>query len=141
MKVLGLNGRWYPLDLKRSRINWDRKVSAPQKAVKDFLRPYWDIKGIVVTEETVLPGCGRALRMDLINWNRRIAIEVSPQSSHSFNQFFHKSRVGFSAAVKRDLDKERWAKANEFKHFIELSEEDILKLSPQWLLETYGLTL
>ncbi len=141
MKVRGLNGREYNLNLARSRIDWDRKVSGPQKAVKDFLRPYWNRIGVVATEETVLPGCGRALRMDLINWNRRIAIEVSPQSSHSFNQFFHKSRVGFSAAVKRDLDKELWCKANGFNHFVELGDDDIPLLSPAWFLEHYDITL
>lgn len=141
MRVLGLNGRTYHLKVQDYRVDWDRKVSGPQKRIKDVLRPYWDRPGVVVTEETSLPGCGgKALRMDLMNWNRRIAIEVSPRSSHSFNAFFHRSRVGFGAAVGRDLAKAEWAEANKWT-LIELDDDAIAAFSATWVAEHYDLAL
>ena len=113
MKIKGLYGNnKYNLKLIDYLIDWDREVSKPQKAVKDFLYPYW--KRYIVTEETPIPGS--RLRMDLICWslNPHIVIEVSPESSHSYNQFFHKSKVGFGAAVRRDLNKQMWAERNGF---------------------------
>jgi hypothetical protein len=139
MKVLGLNGRQYPVCLTDYALDWNRKVSKPQKRVKDFLRPYW--VSHVLSEEFAIPGCGkRPLRVDLINWTRQIAVEVSPVSSHSFNQFFHKDRIRFSAAVHRDLKKEEWCKMIGFT-YVELNEKDIDLMSPKWFEETYGITL
>lgn len=138
MRVVGLNGRQYNLKVADYLIDWHpkREVSAPQAEVKRFLYPFW--RTAVVTEETRIPGT--RMRIDLINWTKRVVIEVSPQSSHSYNSFFHKSRVGFSAAVKRDLDKGRWCEANGFT-LCELSEEDIAQLSPAFFLKHYDLTL
>ena len=139
MKVTGLNGRIYPVVIQKYAIDWSHVVSKPQKKVKDFLRPYW--VSHVVSEEFAIPGCGkRPLRVDLINWTRKIAVEVSPRSSHGFNSFFHKSRIGFSAAVRRDLGKEEWCKANGFA-YVELNEDDIEQLSVEWFEDTYGITL
>lgn len=138
MKVTGLNGRIYNLAVSSYLIDWSpkREVSAPQAEVKRFLFPYW--RGHVCTEETRIPGT--RMRLDLLNWTRRIAVEVSPQSSHSFNKFFHRDRARFSAAVGRDLSKAKWCLANGFT-FVELTDDDIPKLSPAWFLEVYDITL
>ena len=61
MKVTGLNGRPYSVNLLKYRIDWDHKVSAPQKAVKDFLRPYWDRFGVVVTDQDSARRAGERL--------------------------------------------------------------------------------
>lgn len=139
MRVTGLNTkRVYNLDVGDYLIDWKpaREVSAPQARVKDFLYPYW--KTQVVTEELRIPGS--KLRIDLINWQRRVAIEVSPSSSHSFNKWFHKDRARFSAAVKRDLDKEQWCVSNRLT-YIELTDEDIEQLSVAWFKTVHKLTL
>lgn len=139
MKIRGLNGRKCSVVLVKYLIDWNHEVSKPQKRVKDFLRKYW--VSHVITEEFPIPGCGkRPLRVDLINWTRKIAIEVSPKSSHGFNQFFHKDKVRFSAAVRRDLSKQKWCEENGFK-YVELTEDDIEVLSPKWFEEVYGITL
>lgn len=141
MTVQGLNGRSYNLVLDSHLINWSpkREVSKPQAAVKKFLYPYW--KRHVVTEECPLKtGKGRPMRSDLINWTRRLAIEISPSSSHSFNAFFHKSRLSFGAAVGRDLDKITWFEKNGFT-LIELGDEDLADLTAKMFLEKHGVTL
>ena len=74
------------INITKYLIDWDYVVSKPQKKVKDFLFPFWKSK--VVLEEFKLPSPSRS-RVDLINLTDRIAIEVSPSGSHSFNPFFH----------------------------------------------------
>jgi hypothetical protein len=138
MKVprFGKPGQMADLSIADYLIDWDRKVSGPQMKVKRFLHPYW--KTHVVTEEARIPGS--LLRVDLINWTRRIAVEVSPTASHSFNRFFHKHRIGFSAAVGRDLGKAEWLEATKLK-LVEVFDADLDTLSPAWFLTNYGITL
>lgn len=112
MKFKTLSGREVNIAVTKYNIDWERKVSKPQKAVKDFLFPWW--RQDHVLEEFMIPGS--RMRIDLLNLSSRVAVEVSPDSSHKFNKFFHKDRVGgFLASVKRDLKKEEWILANDFK--------------------------
>lgn len=117
-------------------IDWSRKVSGPQKAVKEFLYPYW--KRHVVLEEFTVPRT--RWRMDLLNLTRKIAIEVSPGQHQKFNPFFHRNRPNFGAALQRDIKKEEWAIRNGFT-FVEIYQEDIDNLSVQWFQDTYGIAL
>ena len=138
MKLTKLNkpGQFANVNISDYLIDWDRRVSGPQMKVKCFLRPYW--KTHVVTEELVVPGS--RLRVDLIDWTRRIAVEVSPKGTHSFNAFFHKHRIGFSSAVGRDLDKAKWLEENGLK-LVEMFDDDLDALSPAWFQTKYGITL
>lgn len=114
-------GRERNVPYKQYLIKWDRarEVSRPQAETKRFLRAYW--QNDIVLEEFRIPGTKK--RVDLLNVNKGIIVEVSPESSHSFNQFFHGSLAGFRAALKRDLEKEEWARFNGFS-FVELTETD-----------------
>lgn len=116
--------------------DWHKVVSKPQKKVKDFLYPYWN--GCVVLEEFRIPGS--LLRIDLLNLTRKVAVEVSPASTHSFNEFFHKNRFRFGASVRRELDKQEWIEQNGFK-LVEVFEDDLDILSPKWFLEKYDITI
>ncbi len=116
-----LNGRERDISIKRYRVDWDRKVSGPQKAVKDFLRPYWE--NDIVLEEC--PVVGTRSRIDLLNVNKAVMVEVSPESSHSYNAFFHGgSLTRFKDALKRDLSKGDYARINGFD-LVELTEVDL----------------
>lgn len=131
VKVTGLNtSRLYSLKVSDYTIDWRREVSRPQALVKQFLYPYW--KGHIVLEECVIPGS--RTRIDLLNLTRKIAIEVSPSSSHSFNPFFHKNKIKFGQAVKRELDKQRWCETNGFL-YIELTDDDLANLSKKMFAE------
>lgn len=137
MRILDLQGRERNVSWNKHRINWDRKVSGPQMAVKRFLRPYWE--GHAVYEEVQIPGS--RLRVDLINLHIRTVIEVSPAGSHSYNPFFHRgSRLNFTAALKRDLKKQEWAERNDFR-YIELTDDDLNNLSTEWLRTHHQLDL
>ena len=116
-------------------IDWNHKVSGPQKLVKDFLKPYW--KADCILEEFRIPGS--KLRIDLFNISKHIVLEVSPIQHQEFNEFFHKTRAGFLQALKRDMDKRKWAEDNEFT-FIELYEDDLSNLTVKWFAAK-GITL
>lgn len=122
MVFLDLRGRERDISIKRYLIDWEPKkeVSQPQAKTKRFLRPYWEHD--IVVEELVL--CGSRMRADLVNINKRIMVEVSPESSHSYNAFFHGGSLNrFKDAVKRDMLKARWAERNGLT-LVELTETD-----------------
>lgn len=117
-------------------IDWDHSVSRPQKKVKDFLRKYW--ASHIVCEEFRIPGS--LYRIDLINFTRKIVVEVSPAGSHSFNKFFHKSRFRFGAAMDRELKKAEWVMSTGYE-FVEICEDDLGELSKAWFKTKYGIDL
>lgn len=138
MKFFALNSqRQINVNPSKYRIDWDRKVSGPQKKVKDFLYPYW--KNKLILEEFRVPGAD--MRFDLVNLTDRVIVEVSPNSVHrQFNPFFHKNIFNFKESVKRDFMKREWAEKNKFS-FVEIYDEDMPKLSKAWFFETFDIIL
>lgn len=138
MRFKGLNSdKEINISIADYLIDWERTVSGPQKAVKDFLRPFW--KGKVILEEFHLPKT--RYRFDLVNMTDRVIVEVSPQKVHgSFNKFFHKTRQGYANSIKRDLLKQEWAEHNGFV-LVEIYDNDIKQLSREWFREKYGVEL
>lgn len=136
MKVTGLKGdRIYTLKESKYLVDWDYQVSKPQKLVKDFLYRYWN--RFVIGEEVCIPAS--KCRLDLVNFTRRIVIEVSPSSSHSFNSWMHKNRFKFGSFVQRELDKADWCEHNRF-HYVELGDDDLANLSVE-LFRSLGVAL
>ena len=120
MKFLSLKGKVYNVNITDYLIRWDRVVSKPQKAVKDFLYKYW--KNDVVLEEFRCPGS--LLRIDIFNASKRIAVEVSPAQHTSYNEFFHKgNRANYLASLKRDMQKAEFCKVNNII-LVEIFDED-----------------
>lgn len=118
-------------------IDWHKKISKPQKLVKDFLFPFW--KRDQVTEEFVIPGS--ILRIDLFNFTKKIAIEVSPDEYHvNYNPWLHKDRSKFLSKIKNDQDKRDWCTKNNIK-LIELYNEDIQNLSQEYIYNKYQIEL
>jgi hypothetical protein len=133
-----LNGRERDVSIKRYLIDWspEREVSSFQRDTKRFLYPYW--RHDIVLEEFRIPGAG-LLRVDLLNVVKGIMVEVSPESSHSYNAFFHRGSMNvFKDALKRDLAKAKWAEANGFQ-YVEIIGSDF-PLS-QAVFERQGVTL
>lgn len=121
-----LRGQARDISIKRYLVDWGRKVSGPQKLTKDFLRPYWEHD--IVLEEA--PLVGTRSRIDLINANKNVMVEVSPESSHSYNAFFHGGSLNrFKDALKRDLSKDDYARVNGFT-LVTLTDTDF-PLTPE----------
>ncbi len=135
-EYLDINGRPCRIPLNDYRVDWDRKVSGPQKAVKDFLRPYWQFD--FVCEEVRIPR--KLWRLDLYNVSSGIVVEVSPGEVHNeYNPFFHRSVSGFRASLKRDILKARWCELNGLK-CVEVTD-DALPLNIEWFKTHYDITL
>lgn len=122
MTFKDLKGRERNVSIKRYQVDWDgRRVSGPQGRVRDFLRPFW--RHHVVCEEFAIPGAGR-MRADFVNVTERVMVEVSPVGSHEWNPFFHKTLAGYRAALKRDMEKTRWALLNNLI-YVEITDTDL----------------
>ncbi len=61
-------------------------------------------------------------------------VEISPEQHTEFNEFFHKTRAGFLASLKRDMEKRAWAESEGFI-FVEIYADDMEKLSKEWFKE------
>lgn len=123
--------------VSKSKIDWEKKISIPQLVVKQFLFPFW--KNDQVVEEFMIPGS--KLRLDLFNFTKKIAIEVSPDGYHlGYNNWLHKSRINYADKVKKDEEKRNWCEINKIE-LIELHDEDIDILSKENILEKYNISL
>lgn len=134
---MDLQRKTHDVNISRHLIDWERKVSAPQKRVKDFLFPFW--RKSIVLEEWLL--AGTRLRADIVSITKRICVEVSPKRSHSlFNKFFHKTTGGYLKSLKHDHLKEKWMEINGFK-FVLVLDEDLAALSERWFWDKYNIKL
>ena len=117
MKVTGLNGREYNIDLKKYIIKNDDKTvkSKYHMAARKLLAEMF--KGYTVLEEVKLPGSRcpskkSALFLDFFIPSLSLGIEVHGQQHYEFCKFFHKTKAGFLTAKKRDFIKEDWCELN-----------------------------
>lgn len=137
MKLTKLNNdKFINVNLNKYKIDWlGKSPSNSQKLVKQFLYPFW--KTHFCCEEYRIPGS--LLRIDLINFTRKIAIEVDGPQHESYNIHFHRNRLGYYNSIKRDFLKERWLEKNGFK-FIRILESDLNNLSIEYL-EKLGINI
>jgi hypothetical protein len=135
MRLLNVNGKLVNKNVRRYSINWEAKSrSKLQFKFKEFFYPYW--KNHIVYEE--FPVYGSMLKIDLLNATKKIAVEIQGSQHESFNKFFHdNSRLKYLESIKRDVKKEKWIELNKFK-FLELYEDDLKNLSPQYIEEKCG---
>jgi len=132
MRLLNVNGKLVNKNVRRHLINWEAKSrSKLQYKFKTFFHAYW--KNHIVYEE--FPVYGSMLKVDFLNATKKIAVEIQGSQHESFNKFFHdNSRLKYLESIKRDVKKEKWIETNGFK-FIELYEDDLKNLSPQYIEE------
>lgn len=138
MRFTKLNGqKLYNVNISKYKIDWERKVSAPQFKIKSLVKKLWEYD--LVLEEFVIPGS--RLRLDLFNTNKKIVLEVSPDCYHSnYNSFLHGNRQKFLDKIKKDFIKREWCEKNKLS-LIELTDKDIKEFSQNYILEKYGIEL
>jgi hypothetical protein len=137
MILLDIRGRERKISPSKYRIEWDKeRASAPQYRAKQFLKEFW--LGDTVCEEFIIPGS--RLRVDLINFSKMIAVEVSGQQHESFSKFFHKTRIGFIKSIKRDFQKIKWLESNNIS-LIELYDYETLDLSKNKIEKKFNISL
>lgn len=129
--------RLVPINVRKYAINWNEEsCSKPQTLAKRLLKPYWHY--YTVLEEWRIPSS--LFRIDFLNINLKIAIEVNPIQHREFNPFFHRTRTGFYRQLKSDMDKISYLEYNNFQ-VLELNEEDLERFSPTYIEKTFGISI
>ena len=120
MKVIGLNGREYNLNLQK----YDVKANDKRKRSKHHIRARKLIKEVYhsyrILEEVKLPGSTSThkrsvLYLDFFIPNIRKAVEVHGRQHYEYTPFFHKSKADFILAKARDEDKIEWCELNNIE--------------------------
>ena len=81
------------------------------------------------------------MKVDIMNFTKKLAIEVQGSQQNSFNAFFHNnSRAKYLESIKRDVKKAEWLEKNDF-FLIEINEDEAYKLSKEFFEEKFNITL
>lgn len=122
MRFYKLGGRVTNKDVTKYLIDWSKKSrSKYQGSVKFALQPYW--KSQICYEE--FPVVGTKMTLDLVNMNKRLALEVQGEQHQTYNKFFHSgNKVNFWNQLDRDNQKKEWCELNEFR-LVEVYPEDL----------------
>ena len=120
MKVQGLNGREYNLNLQRYKVykNDTKKKSTYHIGARKILRELFS--GYNILEEVKLPGSTATHRrsvlyLDFFLPNLMLAVEVHGRQHYEYVPFFHKSKAGFVKSLARDEDKKDWCELNDIR--------------------------
>lgn len=123
MKILGLDGREYNLKLtNRVRAKCSSGHELARQILKELFPSY------IIYEEVTLPGSKgqiqtHPLYADFLIPNIRILVEVHGEQHYTYSSHFHKDKLDFIRAQKRDQNKIEWCKINNFSH-IALRDND-----------------
>lgn len=114
MKVVGLNGKYYSINLKKFHPK-NSKKSSYHLAARSLLKSIF--KNLPIYEEVKLPGAVNpakksALFLDFFIPSASLAIEVHGRQHFEFTPYFHKSRLGFLESKHRDCCKANWCELN-----------------------------
>lgn len=128
MKVVGLNGKEYNLDLKKYSTPRD-KCSYAHKLARGLLQEMFS--GYSIYEEVKLPGSRdpskkSVLYLDFLIPTCKIGIEVHGKQHFQFTPFFHKTKIGFLQAKARDRAKAEWCEVNNLI-LVELQWDDTIE--------------
>ena len=120
MKVVGLNGREYNINLKKYIVKKNDKTvkSKYHIAARELLAEMFS--GYTVLEEVKLPGSRcpskkSTLFLDFFIPTLMLGIEVHGRQHYEFCKFFHKTMAGFLQSNKRDFIKEDWCELNNIE--------------------------
>jgi len=138
MRLFTITGKLLNKNVSKFLIDWDKKSrSNIQFEVKQFLKPFW--KTHICYEE--FPVFGTRMKVDFINFTKKIAIEVNGDQHNSFNKFFHNnSRLNYLNSIKRDYKKSEWLEKNQIQ-LIELEAKDIPKLTVDYINHTFNILI
>ena len=137
MILFDLKNRARKIYPSRYKVNWDKQIgSNAQFQAKQFIKPYWQTDN--VCEEFVIPGS--RLRVYLINFSKKVAIEISGSQHENYTKFFHKNRLGFIKSIKRDFEKIKWLEMNQFT-LIEIYDSEVPLLTKDFFEKKFNFNL
>lgn len=126
------------LSNSRYAIDWDNDgASKLEIKFRDLIYPFW--KNYIVLFQARIPGS--LYRIDFINVNKRLAVEVDGSQHNEFNAFFYQnSRNHYKEALKKDLAKENWCEENSIT-LLRLYKEDLDNFSKKYILEKFNIEI
>lgn len=139
MRVFDINGRReILLRTNKYLINWSENgASKLETRFKELIFPYW--RNQIILEQLRIPGS--LLRVDFLNCNKKLAVEINGPQHDKFNPHFHKnSRVNFASSIRRDIKKINWCEKNGIT-VLELVEDDLDWFSPKYILDRFGIDI
>jgi hypothetical protein len=137
LRLYNVYGNLVSKNVSKYKLDWDKKSrSIIQFQTKQFLKPYWF--GHVLFEE--FPVYGSLLKVDILNFTNKIAIEVNGPQHSEFHHFHNGKPSLYLKSIQNDMLKIDWLEKNEFK-VIEINFDEVPKLSPAFFLEKFGVTL
>lgn len=137
MKFKKLNGQEKYKNISDRKIEWDNKSrSIIQFEVKQFLKKYWQYD--LVFEE--MPVIGTKMTLDIVNYTKKIAVEVHGRQHDTFVKFFHGNRNNFRRQLERDSLKEKWCLINNLK-YVDIYPNDIPLLNREWFKDKFEILL
>jgi len=131
-----LNDKNYDIKVSKYLIDWNKKsLSDFQFNVKQFLKPFWNQH--LCFEE--FPVAGTRMRVDIINFSKRIAVECNGFQHEDPKAFFHANYESYRKQLERDVKKERFCVLNGIK-FVEIYETD-MPLTEEFFKDKYNIKL
>ena len=117
--VIGFDGKYHKFNYSKNKARKYRKnKSSYHKEAKEIIKDLWPNHSLY--EEVTLPGSKRLGRKSLLYADfflpeLTLIIEVHGQQHYEYCPFFHKDKMDFVIAKKRDSDKIEWCDLNEIK--------------------------
>jgi hypothetical protein len=139
MRVWDINNRRQVLIRTHEyNINWQKGGSSKlETRFKELIFPYWSNQ--IVLEQLRIPSS--LLRIDFLNCNKKLAVEINGPQHGRFNKHFHRnSSANWLASIKRDMKKIAWCEKNGIT-VLELVEDDLNWFSPKYIQEKFGIDI
>jgi len=126
------------LNIHKYKIDWEKDGnSSLERQFRDLIYPYW--KQSIVLFQCTVPGS--LLKLDFLNCNKRLCVEINGPQHGQFNKFFHaNSRAKYLEAMRNDFKKQRWLDENNIQ-LLELIQSDLDNFSLKYIEQTYGVNI
>lgn len=108
LKTKGLDGHTYVWNLAEYHNKQNTNPSSHHVRCRELLLQIYI--NDVILEEVTLPDVN--LKLDFYLSRQFLAIEVQGEAHYQYVGHFHKHRIGYAGALKRDSTKREWCELN-----------------------------
>jgi len=118
-RVIGFDNKQHLFNYAKNRVRkFLKNKSSLHTLARDIIKEMFP--GLAIYEEVTLPGSKRLGRSSLLYADffipdAMLVIEVHGRQHYQYCSFFHKDKIDFVNAKKRDTDKIEWCEMNNIK--------------------------
>lgn len=126
------------ININKYKVDWDNSgASSLETRFRDLIRPFW--AGSIILFQFRIPGS--LMRIDFLNLNKKLAVEINGPQHDNFNKFFcNNSRAKYLSGIRSDSNKAKWCLDNDIK-LLTLIEEDLDWFSEKYIKEKFGIEI